>query len=210
MQRLKLKFFEERSITFALINLIINGLYALGNFALGIYEQSYWFITAGAYYGILGAMRFLTVLFARKSKKSLKNELFVQKIVGVMLVLLSFVLSGSVYLCVRFDVSRAIHEIIMITIATYTFTKITFAIINLTRNSKRNSPLLLSLFCINLSDASVSIFSMQRSMLVSFGEMSVGDIKLMNSLTGAAVCILVAVLGVWMTMKSRKEVCDNG
>lgn len=38
-------------------------------------------------------------------------------------------------------------------------------------------------------------------MLVSFGEMERGKMRLMNTLTGAAVCLFVFALGVVMIVK---------
>lgn len=199
-----------RVIFFAGISLTVNILYALGNLALGIYEQSYWFITAGAYYAILSVMRYSAVLFEKKNRSdNLDTERFVQKFSGVMLIGLSFVLAGSVYLSVRFDVASSIHEIIMITIAAYTFTKATLAIINAVKVRKRNSPLLETLRNITLADASVSVFSMQRSMLVSFDGMTAGDIKLMNTLTGIGVCLIVFALGVFMIRRDKNVKIKN-
>ena len=180
--------FRYRVVFFAGLNLALNILYAVGNLALGIYEHSYWFITAGAYYAILGIMRYSAVLFEKKTKsESIKAEYFVRGFSGVMLIGMSIVLMGSVYLSVKFDVARSIHEIIMI---------ITMAIINAVKVKKHNSPLLETLRNINLADAVVSIFSMQRSMLVSFEGMTVWEIKLINTLTGTAVCLVVLALGI--------------
>lgn len=191
-----------RIVFIAGLSLALNALYALGNLALGIYERSYWFITAGAYYAILSVMRYSAVLFERKSKsENADAERFVQRFSGIMLMGLSLVLAGSVYLSVRYDVSSSIHEIIMITIATYTFTKATFAIINAVKVRKVDSPLLETLRNISLSDAAVSIFSMQRSMLVSFHGMTAENIKLMNTLTGAGVCLIVLGLGILMIIR---------
>ena len=179
----------------------INIIYAFGNLGLGLYEKSYWFITAGAYYTILSVMRFAAVLFDRKN--SISRELFVQKFSGVMLMCLSIVLFGSVYLSVKFDIANEIHEIAMITIATYTFTKLILAIIKAVKVRNKNSPILKALRNISLSDAAVSVFSMQRSMLVSFAGMSGSEIKLMNSLTGTGICLVVLVLGISMIRRNK-------
>jgi len=47
-----------------------------------------------------------------------------------------------------------------------------------------------------LADACVSIFALQRSMLVSFGEMSETDICIFNAVIGSAVCVIVFLLGL--------------
>ena len=119
----------------ALLSFIVNSLYALGNFALGIWSKSYWFLTMGAYNLILAIMRVSIVLSNKKNEKNI-SEIFIQRFIGVMIILLGCILCGSVYLSINFDVSHKFHEIIMITIATYTFTKITLAIINYERNKQ--------------------------------------------------------------------------
>lgn len=64
-------------------------------------------------------------------------------------------------------------------------------------NAKKNpSPVIKTLRNISLSDACVSIYSMQRSMLVSFPGMEEGEIQLFNIFTGTAVWIVVLLLGI--------------
>lgn len=196
---------RERVISFATASLIINMTYAIGNFLLGLLQKSFWFMTSGTYYMVLGVMRFAAVLFYKRHKESDKDELFVQRFSGVMLVFLSVVLSCSVYLSVKLDVARKIHEIAMITIALYAFTKMTLAIIRTVKVKKAESPLLTSLRCISLADAAVSIFSLQRSMLVSFEGMTARKITLMNSLTGAGVCLAVLALGIILIKRKGEQ-----
>ncbi|MBQ2941311.1 MAG: hypothetical protein IJD97_03635 [Clostridia bacterium] len=196
---------RERVISFATVSLIINMAYAIGNFLLGLFQKSYWFMTSGTYYMVLGVMRFAAVLFYKRRKESYRDELFVQRFSGIMLVFLSVVLSCSVYLSIRLDMAREIHEIAMITIALYAFTKMTLAVIKTVKVKKTESPLITSLRCISLSDAAVSIFSLQRSMLVSFEGMTAKEITLMNSLTGAGVCLVVLVLGIILIKRKGEQ-----
>jgi hypothetical protein len=84
----------------------------------------------------------------------------------------------------------------MITIATYTFTKITIAILGMIKVRRSASPVLKTLRNISLADACVSVYTMQRSMLVTFPGMAAAEIRLLNILTGAAVWIVVVLLGV--------------
>lgn len=75
-------------------------------------------------------MRFALVMSKKHSKaQNTENEIFAKRFSGVMLMCLSIVLSGTVILTIRQDIGTKFHEIIMITIATYTFTKLVFAII---------------------------------------------------------------------------------
>ena len=157
---------RKRIILIALASFVVNIIYALGNFALGIFAKSYWFLTMGAYNLILAIMRF-SVLVLNEQKQKEISERFIQRFIGIMIILLACILCGSVYLSINFDVARNFHEIIMITIATYTFAKIIFAIINYIKKENYNSHIISTLRCITLCDAVVAIYTMQKSMLVS-------------------------------------------
>lgn len=176
-----------------LLKFIFNLIFALYNFVLGIASHSWWFIASGSYYIVLSTMRMSVILF---SKKDRKNENFIMRFSGVMIFVLSIVLSGIVYMTVEHDVAVKYHEIAMITIALYAFTKITLAIINFVKSRKNHRPYIKTLRSIAFADSVVSIYSLQRSMLVSFGEMKAADIVLMNTLSGVGMCIIVIFIGL--------------
>ena len=70
---------------------------------------------------------------------------------------------------------------------------------------RRNpSPLLRTIRTIGYAEVSASLLTLQRSMLVSFGSMDHRQIRFMNAMTGAAVCLFVLLLGVSMIAKSNR------
>lgn len=178
------------------ISLIFNFIYAIGNCAIGFLTYSWWFITVGAYYAVLAATRFSVLQIKRKAKGNSDTELFAKRITGALLVALSFCLIGVNTLSAIKERGTAFHEIIMITIAVYTFTKITVAIVGLVKAKSVSSPVIKTLRNISVADAFVSVYTLQRSMLVSFPGMGAGDIRLMNILTGTAVWLIVLFLGI--------------
>ncbi len=178
------------------ISLAINFAYAAGNCVVGFYAHSWWFITVGAYYIVLAATRFSVLKIKRKANGDHAIELFSRRITGVLLIVLSVCLVGVNILSAVKERGTAFHEIIMIAIATYTFTKITIAIIGMVRSKRVASPIIKTLRNISLADAFVSIYTMQRSMLVSFPGMESAEIQLLNILTGTAVWIIVLFLGI--------------
>jgi len=93
--------------------------------------------------------------------------------------------------------------IVMIAMATYAFTKITLATINLVKSRRSTSGALITLRNISFADAFVSIFALQRSMLVSFEGMTETEILIMNVALGSAVCIIVFLLGLNL-VRSKK------
>ena len=122
--------------------------------------------------------------------------------------LLSLPLVGTVILAVVSDRGITMHMIVMISMAAYSFTKITLAIINLIKARKSDSAKLVSLRNVSLSHACVSIFALQRSMLVSFGDMPQNDIHIFNAVTGAALCVIVFLLGLNL-VKNKKTPFGN-
>lgn len=185
-------------------SLALNMVYALGNCALGLATPSYWFITAGAYYIILSVMRFAAVRSAKKSEGN-----FIMRFCGAMLLAMSVVLAGTAYMTSVFDVGREIHEIAMITIATYTFAKITVAIVLFVKRRNNISPVETTVRSISCTDAAVSVFSLQRSMLVSFGEMSAENIRIFNVATGIGVCLIVVAFGIYLIIKKGETEDDE-
>ena len=177
-------------------SLAFNVAYALGNCIIGFLTHSWWFITVGAYYAVLTVTRYSVLQIRRKANGNYDTELFARHITGILLVVLSFCIVGVNILSAVKDRGTDFHEIVMITIATYTFTKITISIIGMTKAKRSASPVLKTLRNISLADACVSIYTMQRSMLVSFPGMEAAEILLLNIFTGTAVWIVVLLLGI--------------
>ena len=177
-------------------SLVCNAAYALGNCLIGFLTHSWWFITMGAYYTVLTTTRFSVLQVKRKASGDYDIELFARRITGILLVVLSLCIVGVNVLSVMEERGTAFHEIIMIAIATYTFTKITIAIIGMVKAKRSASPVLQTLRNISLADACVSVYSMQRSMLVSFPGMEAADILILNIFTGTAVWVVVLLLGM--------------
>lgn len=176
-----------------LLKFIINLIFAIYNCVLGLASVSWWFIAVGAYYVVLGIMR-ITVISS--SSKNRKNEKFIMKFSGIMIFVLSVVLCGIVYMTVNQYGVIKYHEIAMITIALYAFVKLTFAICEFTKSRKTHSPYIKILRSIAFTDSIVSIYSLQRSMLVSFEGMSVENIILLNTLSGIGMCIIAVCIGL--------------
>ena len=181
---------------FSLFSLLVNAAFCAYYIIFGITTHSWWLLTLGIYYAILSILRFVLLQLKEHSK-------LILKFTGVMLMLLSITLIGTVMLAVVRDRGTVMHEIVMITMAAYSFTNITLAIINLIKARKSTSAKIVALRNISLSNACVSIFALQRSMLVSFGDMPETDIRIFNAATGAGVCIIVFLLGLNLVEKKK-------
>ena len=190
-------------------SLAINVCYGIGNCTLGFLTHSWWFITVGAYYAILSVARFSVLQVRRKAKGDPETELFARRITGILLVALSGSIVGVNILSALKERGTAFHEILMISIATYTFTKITLAIVGMVRARHSGSPALKTLRNIALADACVSVYTMQRSMLQTFPGLTPGEIQLFNILTGTGVWIIVLFLGINLIGGKRVEMAKS-
>ena len=186
----------NNTLKLSLFSLLVNAAFCAYYIIFGIITHSWWLLTLGIYYAILSILRFVLLQLKEHSK-------LILKFTGVMLMLLSITLIGTVILAVVRDRGTVMHEIVMIAMAAYTFTKITFAAINLVKARKSTSAKIVALRNISLSNACASIFALQRSMLVSFGDMPETDIRIFNAATGAGVCIIVFLLGLNLVEKKK-------
>ena len=186
----------DRTLKFALASLVFNMAFATYHLAMGLVTSSWWLLTLGSYYLVLSVVRFVVL-------RSKSGERFIAKFTGWMLILLSIPLVGTVILSVVRDRGHERHMIVMIALAAYAFTKITLATIKLIKARRSTSATLITLRNISFADSFVSIFALQRSMLVSFEGMTEAEIVIMNTTLGSAVCVIVFLLGLNL-VRNRK------
>lgn len=206
MQRLREEWGDQRQriLLLAAAVLTLNLLSAVAHMALGVWMHSAWYLVLAAYYALLGVMRYGAVRFARKRKECrAEDECFVMRFCGWCLTALTLILAQTITISLAFDRIAVHHEIVMISLATYTFYKLTLAIINVSRSRKLHSPLLRTIRNIACADAAASIVSLQRSMIASFGGMEEHAALLMNALTGGAACLFMLLLGLNMIFDEK-------
>lgn len=187
---------NNRIFKIATLSLVFNLAYGIYNGIIGFSSHSWCLITLCAYYIILGVTRFGVLIFNAKNKNEVFSNKFIMRFTGCLLIILSIILAGTAYLSVENERGIKYNEILMISIAVYSFTKITLAIINLIKAGKNDTSIIKTLRYISFADALVSIFALQRSMLVSFGAMPENEIQILNICTGTAVYIGVFILGI--------------
>ncbi len=205
----------------------LNLIYAVFNGAVGIISHSAWCGSLAAYYMLLCAMRFLSVSYAKKiyggklqiilkkiNKRNNNREIDessleirawkVYRNCGIMLSVSSIALGGAVIVLVSGQGGKSYPGLMIYAVATYTFYKLTMAIINMVKARKENSLLLTTLRNINYADALVSLLSLQTALFAAFGQNSGEMIPITNALAGEGVCIMIFVLGVYMVRRAGR------
>lgn len=201
---------EYRLFFSATQSLSIDYLYAAFHLWTGFWSHSPWFVSMGIYYLILTVPRCAAVRGERRNWGE-EERRRAARLSGGMLMLLSLAMAGQVYLSDRQEVAQRHGEIVMITIAAYTFVQIGFAVADGVKNRKNPELLSRILRFLEYAEILASVLTLQRSMLASFGgdpargEMTPETMRLMNLLTGVGVCWCIFSLGFLLLRRGRKK-----
>ncbi len=190
---------RERLLRLAVFSLIVNLLYAFYHGALGLLQGSVWFGASCVYYLLLGLFRFGILLSKQEGGERLR------RFTGALLTLLGLAL--GLILALSLHQSRAVVYglVPMLAIATYTFAKITVAVVNGVRHRAEPSGRLRSLQVLRWSEAALSLFTMQQSMLATFGDINDKSSGQLNRFTGISMCLFVGGLGLWLLTTKEKK-----
>ena len=186
-----------------------NALYGIFQLWLGFYHHTFWFYSLGAYYICLGIMRFFLVRHTRKYApgERMKTELVKYRACGWVFLVMNLALSLIVFFMVYWGRTFEHHMITAITMAAYTFTTFTTAIVNVVKYKKYNSPVFSASKAISFAAACVSMLTLTSTMLTTFndGTMDATTRKIMLGSVGAAVSVTVVVMAVYMIVQSTKK-----
>ena len=190
-------------------SLLWNAAYAVMQLGLGFIHSTFWFYSLAAYYLCLGLMRFYLVRYTAKNKPSekMKPELIRYRTCGWIFLLLNIALTLMIFFMVYWNRTFEHHEITTITLAAYTFTTFTFAIINTVKYRKYNSPVLSAGKAVSLAAGSVSMLTLESTMLTTFndGTMNLTSRRIMLGCTGGAVSVFIIVMAIYMIVQSSKK-----
>ncbi len=192
---------------FLCLSLVFNTAYSIFLFLLGAFYHSNWFCAMGIYFAILALLRFFIFCFIFNEIKpiSYHREIALYTAYGWFLLVLNLVVSALVFAMIYKRQPIPHHEIVVIALATYTFTVMTIAIVNFVKYVKHHRLLYSALRIVNLISACVSMFTLANTMLVTFGEENLLLRSIVLSGMGGAITIFIVILSVYMiTTASRK------
>lgn len=185
-----------------------NTAYAAFQLWLGFYHHSFWFYSLAIYYISLAVMRFILAGYTTKhgAGYNMSSELARYRNCGWVLLIMNLALAVIIFFMVHFDRSFDHHEITTIAIATYTFISFSTAIVNIFRYRRYNSPVYSASKAVSLASASVSLLTVESTMLHTFndGKMTAFGRKILLSISGVVVITFVALMAVYMIVKGTK------
>ena len=189
--------------------LVWNAAYSVFHLWLGYRHNTFWFYSLALYYLFLAVMRFFLVrhTLTNKPGEKMRVELVKYRACGWIFLAMNLALSLMVFFMVYWNRTFEHDEITTIAMAAYTFTSFTFAIINAVKYRKYNSPIYSASKAISLAAASVSLLTLESTMLTTFGgeTMDAFSKKLMLGLSGGAIAAFIVVMAIYMIFQSTKK-----
>ena len=136
-------------------------------------------------------------------KEELKKYIFS----GWLMLLLNIALSVMTFFMVYWNRTFQHHMITAITMAAYTFTALTTAIVNIVKYRKYNSPVFSASKSISFAAACVSMLTLTSTMLTTFhdGTMDALTRKFLLGFVGFAVSGVVVVMAIYMIAQGTKK-----
>lgn len=191
-------------------NTLWNGGYAVMQLGLGIMHHSAWFTALAVYYGSLALMRFFLVrhTLSHKPGENLRQEWIRYRTCGWVFLVLNLALSAMLLIMLAENRMVQHHQITTIAMATYTFTTLTMAIVQMVRYRRLGSPVLSAAKAISLTASCVSMLNLEATMLVTFGGEQAMN-RLFMSLSGAVVFAGIVVMAVYMIGKANGQMREH-
>lgn len=190
--------------------LIYNTAYALLQLGMGFWHHTFWFYSLAGYYISLAVMRFFLVQHTRKHNPGEKmlDELRKYRACGIVFLLMNLALALIIFFMVYWNRTFNHHEITTIALAAYTFTSLTFAIINTIKYRKYNSPVYSASKAISLASACVSVLTLESTMLTTFGTetMSLTGRRIFLGISGGAISVFIIAMAIYMIVQGTKKI----
>ena len=172
-----------------------NLTYAIFLLTVSILYRSQWFFAMSVYYTLFSIAR-IFIFVQLNPKRQPRTKIVTMLICGCFLLLINLAVSTIMFILLYGNHYVKHHEITVITMATYTFSTLTVAIIGSIKHIKENNHLFTCVKLFSLTSASVSLVTLTNVMLTTFGE---ANIQLRNivlpALCGVVACFIVACAG---------------
>ena len=138
-------------------------------------------------------------------KNSLRKKILIMRACGYFLLLLNLVVSVMIFLLIYTAPYAKYHEIIVITLATYTFSALTIAIVNIVKYLKKNEYVYSCVKMISLISASVSMLTLTNTMLATFGSENELLRSIILPILSGVVAIFIIVCAILMIKKANND-----
>lgn len=186
----------------------INFCYGALKILTGIFIGSAWIGADGIYNFVQGCIQLYQIL-RHKTVTDLTKQWKAYRVSGYLMILTHLTMTGMMFQMIQMGRHEISSEISMIATAAFAFYKLTTACIDVAKDRKHRNPVDSSVIFLNLSQALYNLFVLQVGLLWVFGGAQYPYRKLMNTLTGMAVCLLVLGMGIYMIRRSNRNLQEK-
>ncbi len=189
---------------FLRLALAVNFAYSIFLFVASRFSYSRWFLVMSVYYGLLSVARIILFLQI-KTEKNMRSRIKTMRGYGWFLLLLNLVISAMIFILIYGERNIKYHEIYVIALATYTFSALTVAIINIIKYLKKNDHVYFCVKATSLVTASVSIVTLTNTMLATFGEHNTLLRSIVLPSLGGVVSVVIIASAILMIRKANLD-----
>ena len=180
------------------------------NFGYGTFKciaalvyRNVWMGTEGFYNLVQGIIQLVQILRGRK-KPTRYQQWKSYRLCGYLMFALHLSTTGLAFLMIRQHMAEEYPGYMIFATAAFTFYKLIKTFLAVAKDRKHRSPIVSAVRLLDLSQAIFNLFCLQVALLHAFGG-NLPQAGLMNTLTGSAVSILMAGMGVYMLRRSKRE-----
>lgn len=170
---------------------------------LGIYYRSPWFGALATYYIMLAGARALLLYGAHRLGGDRAKALRLYRLCGGVLLLLTVALGAICYNAIFLGESSSYPGHLIYGVAAFAFYNITLAIRNVLKYRKRDDLIVSAEKILTLASALVSMFSLQTSLISTFGDGDAVFAHTMGLATGGAFFGIILLLALRMIFRRR-------
>jgi hypothetical protein len=190
------------------VALVFNFLYSALLFVVGKIYSSKWYFVTSLYYGLLCLARGF-VFVKTSSKNSVETKIKSMRWCGYFLVFVNLVFSIMSFILIYENRLVKYHQIVVIALATYTFTSLTVAIVNTVKYLRNDDRSYFSAKMIGLIAAAVSIVTLTNTMLSTFGDENDLLRGIILPVLSGAVALFIIACAVFMICKANRDLRER-
>ena len=191
----RIKFILRLSLTF-------NFLYSCFLFCISLIYSSNWFLLMSIYYGMLCVVRIFLLV---KIEQTSLQKIIVMRRCGYFLLVLNCVVSAMMLVLNFRENNVGYHEIVVITIATYTFSTLTLAVVGSVKQYKKSDRIYFSIKIISLISSCVSMVTLTNTMLATFGSDNDSLRRIILPILSGMVSVFIILSAVFLIFKANLD-----
>ena len=192
-------------------SLLFHTVYALFGLLTGIYYQGRWFYALALYDLLLNGARAFILHTLTHGEGTLRRAWRCYYLCGIALFLAMPTLITLVALIVLAARPLAYRGLTTLIVALYTLTVFWVALLGVFRYRNGGNPLLLAARMLSLTTASVSLLSLEVTLIFSLGgTLALPLYRIVTAASGALVCGFVGVEAAFMVRQGGRALWPNG